>query len=223
MLVGRNGSVRSSIMKIVNGRKIFITSNGALTAESSASKKDRPLTILFIGRLNKTKGIENVLRLAADLKGTQVRLIVVGDAEFEPEYHFRMSNLVSQENIVWLHKPLSRNEILQLYHQADIFYLPSHMEGQSIVILDAIANGCIPVTSFVGGLDEFISHGKNGFQFDYNDYASQLSAIKELCSNQDLLMRLKNQTKQTHLPSWDNTTELLHSLYLEVVNGNNTN
>lgn len=218
-----SSSVRSSVIKIIKDKKIIITSNGALAAEGLIYTDNRPITILFIGRLNKTKGIENVLRLAKDLKNTKIRLIVVGDAEFEPKYHFEMAALSLQENVVWINKSLSRNEILKLYTQSDIFYLPSHMEGQSIVVLDAIANGCVPVTSFVGGLNEIISYGKNGFIFDYEDYDGQIIKIKELCRNQNLLMQLKKQTKQTLLPSWEETTELLHSIYLEVANGHNSN
>ena len=218
-----SSSVRDSVMKIVDNKEIVITSNGALAIQSPWAESRRPITILFIGRLNKTKGIENVLRLAKDIKGTKIRLIVVGDAEFDPKYHYEMSDLSSQENILWIDKSLSRNEVLQLYTQADIFYFPSHMEGQSIVVLDAIANGCVPVTSFVGGLSEIISHGINGFLFDYSDYNGQIEIIRKLCQDNDFLTQIKKQTRNIHLPSWDDTAKLLHAIYCEVLNGNAKN
>lgn len=218
-----SNNVRTSVKKVEEGRDIVVTPNGARLATSSCSEKNRPLTILFIGRLNKTKGIENVLRLANDLRDTRIRLIVVGEAEFEQRYHNEMLNISSQRNVVWIRNSLPRNEVLQLYTQSDIFYFPSHMEGQPIVVLDAIANGCVPVASYAGGLSEIITPGENGFLFDYEDYTSQFAAIRELCSKQSLLTRIKRQTRQTCLPSWDDTATLLHSIYNKITNGNDTN
>jgi len=60
----------------------------------------------------------------------------------------------------------------------DIFVLPSRSEAFSNSLLEAMACGCCPVASRVGGNPELIRHGENGMLFDAGD-AGQLSAVLE--------------------------------------------
>jgi glycosyltransferase involved in cell wall biosynthesis len=60
----------------------------------------------------------------------------------------------------------------------DIFVLPSRSEALSNSLLEAMACGCCPVASRVGGNVELIRHGENGMLFDAGD-AGQLSSVLE--------------------------------------------
>ena len=60
----------------------------------------------------------------------------------------------------------------------DIFVLPSQSEALSNSLLEAMACGCCPVASRVGGTPELIRHGENGMLFEAGD-VEQLSDVLE--------------------------------------------
>ena len=207
-------NVSKSVAALFPDISTIITENGyAVSGNAKSEKKISDFTVLYIGRLNKTKGIENVLRLAEDIKNTDIKLIIAGSAEFDKIYDFRVAEIVNHKNIHWISHSLSRNEIMQLYDTADVLYLPSQMEGRSLVVLDAIANGCVPVVSHVGNLENVITSNKNGYIFNYDDYTSQLKAILHLYSNRDCLKNMKEELLNTKLTSWEDTAKLLDKMY----------
>lgn len=78
-----SSGVKKSVEQIVSNREVIITPNGYSLSENYLKKKDHPFTILFIGRLNKTKGIENIINFAQRIQNSDLRLIIVGASEFE--------------------------------------------------------------------------------------------------------------------------------------------
>ena len=118
-------------------------------------------------------------------------------------------------NIIWLNESLPKSRILEIYTESDVFYFPSHMEGSPLVVLDAIANGCIPVVSYAGSLHEIIENGVNGFISHYYDFDAQYSAIAELSRNRSLFYSIRENVMKTRLPSWENTADILMKIYSE--------
>ena len=212
-----SSGVKESIRQIVGDRKVIITPNGFSLAEETETEKEHPFTVLFIGRLNKTKGIENVIRLGQMIQNTDIRLIIAGAAEFDEKYDEQIAKLTEQRNIVWLKNSLPKSSILKLYTKSDVFYFPSHMEGSPLVVLDAVANGCIPVVSYAGSLHEIISNGVNGFLSAYDDFDSQYSAIMELARDTGLRRRIRKNLLMTRLPSWEDTADMLMKIYSKEV------
>lgn len=210
-------NVNKSLLKIFPDISPIITENGYIV---SCNKKietpNKSFTVLYIGRLNKTKGIDHVLRLAKDIINTGIKLYIVGSAEFDKVYDALVTKVADNKNVFWISRSLSRKEIMELYDLADVLYLPSQMEGRSQVVLDAIANNCVPVVSRVGNLENIITSYKNGFIFDYDDYQSHLDAIMYLFNNRECLYKMKAELQNTKLASWDDTAELLNKLYSKV-------
>lgn len=220
IICGVSRNVQKAVKSIFPKRDIIITDNGYSVAanDDCSVSSDRPFTILYIARLNKSKGIENVIKLAEDIKGSDIRLIIVGHAEFDKIYDAKMNNFIGISNIIWIKESLPYNEVLDLYKCADIFYFPSHMEGRPLVVLDAIANGCIPVVSKVGSLDDIIVDGKNGYLFDFDDYKNQYETIITLYKNPKLLHELKKNVLTTQLTSWNETAGKLDMIYRSICN-----
>lgn len=210
-----SNNVKKAVSSITN-RKITVVNNG-YSLSTGHHKKNSALNILFVGRLNKTKGIENVLCLIDDLKETNTTFTIVGDSEFDAIYHKKMVNISKyNSNVEWIKKSLSHRELLNLYSRSDIFYFPSHMEGRPLVVLDAIKNGCIPVVSYAGGMNEIINDGENGFISEYYDYSRQLNCIKELIQNETLRNYLQTNARNTELDSWEKAAKKLNQIYLNI-------
>ncbi len=59
--------------------------------------------------------------------------------------------------------PLSRNSLLTLYDNSDVLLFPSKYEGFSIVIIEGMSHGLVPITLQIPSAIEIISNRVNGF------------------------------------------------------------
>lgn len=121
--------VKTQIHKLFSERNVHITLNGSV-GTFTENQVYRPFIVLFIGRLNKTKGIESVINFAKKIQSTDIILHIVGISEFDKRYDDEAYNLEKElHNVIWTNKPITRKEIFYLYDMADVLYFPSAMEG----------------------------------------------------------------------------------------------
>ncbi|MDH3420618.1 MAG: glycosyltransferase, partial [Gammaproteobacteria bacterium] len=152
--------------------------------EDTAPVDPRKLfTFGFLGRVERSKGIETLLAAATDLeaRGALFRLRIAGRAE--PEY---LETLRKR----W---PLARIEYLgfvdapEFLRNVDTLVVPSEgMEGLPNGILEAFSQGVPVIGSATGGIPEAIEHGATGFVFrpgniaQLTDYMSRLQMNSKL-------------------------------------------
>jgi D-inositol-3-phosphate glycosyltransferase len=132
---------------------------------------DEGPVVLFVGRLERLKGIDRLIRAVASLKEIQPRLLIVGEdgnrrgeAEdlkklaFDLDFSDRVSfaGLVNYENLV------------DYYNAADVVAFPSFYESFGLVPLESMACGTPVVSTDVGNLRDIILEGKTGYVLDDN-------------------------------------------------------
>lgn len=143
-------------------------------------KLEWPLQLLFVGRLEKEKGIEHVLKIAALLgeSGINFELNVVGDGpEKEPSIRYvAASNLASR---VRFHGWISRLDLPRLYTKAHLLLFPSETEGWPKVISEAMAYGVVPLASAVSSIPQIIADIGCGVAIPPTNLSTYLSKIKE--------------------------------------------
>ena len=71
-------------------------------------------------------------------------------------------------------------EMPKIYHACDIFIFPAFNEVASISLLEAMAHGCVAITSDQNGTASYINNGNNGFVFDPNDMETLVRIIESL-------------------------------------------
>jgi len=102
------------------------------------------LTILMIGSSFLRKGSHWLIKALSFIEGSNVRLLIRGDV---PE-SYRVNIKDSRVSVV---PPLTREQLLAMYGQADVFVLPSIDEGFGMVVLEALGYGLpVVVTENVG-------------------------------------------------------------------------
>jgi glycosyltransferase involved in cell wall biosynthesis len=127
------------------------------------------LNLLFVGRLDRQKGIDLLLAVLSENPELPVHLTVVGSAVVEGADTQRLPNVTY---IDWLR----REDLAPYYAHADAVVVPSRWEGLPLVAAEALSFGTPVVASRVGGLTSLVEDGVSGFLFDAES-AVQLHAI----------------------------------------------
>lgn len=120
--------------------------------------------VLFVGHLRPAKGVHLLLEAFVYLTAgyPSLRLFLVGGANeaTEGSYLCQLRTLIAQSALqdrvtIWGPQP----DVLRFLHSADIFCLPSFVEGMSNALLEAMACGLICVAPPCAGGDELLADG----------------------------------------------------------------
>jgi glycosyltransferase involved in cell wall biosynthesis len=114
------------------------------------------LVLLCVGRLDKGKGVENLLeafRMVQSRATRPVSLVIVGDGSLRLSLMRSCSNL----NNVFFTGSISRNDVISAYRESDLFVMPSEGgEGMPTVLLEAMAAGLPIVSTRIPGTVEIV-------------------------------------------------------------------
>jgi glycosyltransferase involved in cell wall biosynthesis len=163
-----------------------VFSHAQVTPVCSASQ-DTDVNILFLSRIEKSKGIYEAIDAFRRLKAKwpSVTMTVAGDGldrKNAEEY-------VGTEGIkgVWFLGWITGEQKHKAFAEADIYLLPTTWgEGMPISVLEAMAYGLPIVTRPVGGLADFFEQGKMGFTTDSRDPQVFASLLERLIVNRRL-------------------------------------
>lgn len=142
--------------------------NGVDLEEFSPARAPRaggPLRIITVSRLISRKRIDVLLEAARRIRNTvptPFRIDLVGDGVDRPRLE-SVSAAAGLADIVHFRGNASRDELPDIYRDADLFVLPSLAEGMPNVVLEAIASGLPVITTDTGGSFELVVAGENGF------------------------------------------------------------
>ncbi|MBW4509784.1 MAG: glycosyltransferase family 4 protein [Scytonematopsis contorta HA4267-MV1] len=144
------------------------------------------LKIIYCGRLSEyQKRIFDTLEIAYLLKQWRVNfhLTLVGDESNRDVLKLRIRHL-DLEDCVRIIGPLTAEQLVEQFKLHHIFLQVSEFEGLSIALLQAMANGLIPVVSKVAsGVTEIVEHGVNGYFAERGDVHSFASILQDLATD----------------------------------------
>jgi glycosyltransferase involved in cell wall biosynthesis len=121
--------------------------------KAAAAKPDGPpYRLVFAGRLEPDKGADVAVDTTVELagKGIPVVLDLVGDGSLRSWAEERAA--AAPPGTVTVHGWCSRARLEALLSEAHVLVLPSRSEGFPKVVAEAMAFGCVPLTSDVGDL-----------------------------------------------------------------------
>jgi glycosyltransferase involved in cell wall biosynthesis len=139
--------------------------------------------VAFVGRLSEEKrplAFVSVLKALAGTPG--LRAIMVGDGILAEAVTAAISDAGLSDVIIRVGF-LRREQVADVYGAADILVLTSTIEGQPLVVLEALASGCPVAATNVGDLPRIISDGRNGYLVDPDrplDIAARLKIFFDL-------------------------------------------
>lgn len=128
---------------------------------------DKPL-VLYVGRIDPDKSIEVLMRaIPKILAKTPAHFVLIGKGGAVKQCRAIAERLGVAPSVTFtgaLHPDSA--DLPQLYRHADLFVIPSEIETQSIVTLEAMAAGLPIAAAKAGALTELVGHGENGFLFE---------------------------------------------------------
>lgn len=165
------------------------------------TKLASPPLFIVPGRIEPPKGQKDAVRLLAKLSesGLEARLIFVGE-KYSGSYYLEIENEIKElqlEGKVVFKPMLTQDQLIDLYHQADICFFPSyHKTGYSRVPLEAMACGCLIISYGNEGSDEIIQDRQTGFLVTPGDYGGMSAAIQEILSNPGMARELLGNARK---------------------------
>lgn len=156
---------------------------------------DDTVHFLFVGRIMKEKGVNELFDAMIRLKEKYDNVILDIVGFFEDEYKELVVDL-EKKNIVKFHG--FQQEVRPYYKNAHCVVLPSYHEGMSNVLLEASATGRLIITSNIPGCKEAVDEYKTGFTCpikDSNQLFIQLDKVMQLDSEQRKQMGIKAREK----------------------------
>jgi L-malate glycosyltransferase len=112
-----------------------------------------------------------------------VKLLMVGGGYEEEPLRQRAAELGVSEDVTWI--PAQR-DVAKWMRAIDIFVLPSRSESFPNGLLEAMACGCCPVGSEVGGVPELVENEKSGLLFASGDVGALSERLALLLTNDRL-------------------------------------
>ena len=162
-------------------------------------RRDDLITFLFVGRLVKDKGVEELVEAFERLyeKNRKCRLWMVGYYEgvldpISPETDKRMARC---EGIDYVGSKWN-DELLAYYAAADCFVCPSYREGFPNVVLEAGAMGLPSIVTDINGSREIIIEGENGTIVPTRDVDSLHAAMEEMVGEKEWREEMGNRARQ---------------------------
>lgn len=177
----------------------------------SDSQHDRPLRVLYVGRLSQQKALPRLVHALAAM--TQpAEALLIGDGEERPV----IEDLVQRYGLDNVQLPGRRHgdELVATYRWADVFVLPSDREGMPLVALEAMACGLPVIATDVVGNRELL----DGIGLLVQPDAAALAAALDQVAENDILR--SELSKQSLVAAENYTVERLvarlNRLYAEV-------
>jgi glycosyltransferase involved in cell wall biosynthesis len=134
------------------GMRAFVVPNGVTVPGASRHvASDGELRLLYFGRLDPIKGLENLLEACARVRkehAIRLRLAVAGDGEADYVRTLRdRIAVLGIADIVSMHGWAERSEKARFFEQTDVLAVPSYKESFAMVVAEALSHGIPVITS----------------------------------------------------------------------------
>jgi len=177
-LINVIGIDEDKIVQIYNGVDTERFTNAGKVVDSSGPR------IVFgtLGRQDSIKGLDVLIEALCQLRASRpelvptVRVVLAGDGPNHERYK-TMIEETGLSNMVEMPGPVE--DVPELLRSYDFFVQPSHNEGISNTVLEAMATGLPVIATSVGGNPELIRDGEEGLLVDRGDAGALCACLEK--------------------------------------------
>lgn len=121
--------------------------------------------VVFAGRLAEQKGVGPLLEavVQAKARGPRFHLLVCGTGELDEPLRAQVVSSGLADDVTFAGF-VAKEELLQVFHRADVGVVPSIWEPFGYVAIEMLACGLPTVVNAVDGLDMIVEHERSGYK-----------------------------------------------------------
>ncbi len=172
---------------------------------------------LYLGRISTAKNVESLLKAwKHSYMGNNSRLVIVGDGPLAPSLQMFYEDV---EGISWFGYVSNEQQRIEILRGADVFILPSLVEGLSLALLEAMSCGLACVATDAGADGEVLEKGA-GVILNTHNVTGQLQTLLPLFRDHpELTTLLGKKARQRVLERYTLNRNIaqLEMLYAEVL------
>lgn len=225
-----------SIIPQIASYQCPISINDVFYKKRWSIEKVEPHSIICTASGYPLKGLHMVLKALALLKRDfpDVKLYIPGDKMIsdgtiqwmlrKKGYKRYIEKLISQlgieDNIIWMGR-VSQAVLAEQYSKTNVFVLSSSIENHSSSLIEAMIVGTPSIATNVGGVPEYVIHGKNGYLYRFEEYEIMAGYVKELFNDEQLARKISQNAVST-VGRIHNNTEVFDrmiAIYTDVLKG----
>lgn len=174
-------------------QQITLEQQNQLRDELNISASD--FVFVFVGRLVKDKGINELVSAFSKLEGNNVKLLLVGpfEEELDPLLPETLNEINSNENIIsvgW------QSDVRPYFAISDALVFPSYREGFPNVVMQAGAMGIPSIVTNINGCNEIIIDNENGVIIPPKNEKRLYDAMLLFLNNPNEVERMANNSRK---------------------------
>ncbi|NQT06186.1 MAG: glycosyltransferase family 4 protein [Candidatus Omnitrophica bacterium] len=223
----------------VSNEKIFYIPNGVnkgffgAAADRDTSRKRLGIdafkkVILTVGRNHSKKGFDKIPYIIKSLskKRDDFVWLLIGRGNEKIARMARKEGvgrfLVVKESLTdggtESRRDFPSRELVDIYKAADLFVLPTLIEGCSTVITEAMAAGLPIISTDVDGVRDMVTHNDTGLLCGKHDFEGMAENISAIMDDRGLYKRIKrNVLAKTEGLDWSNVADKYLNVYEEII------
>ncbi|NJM67089.1 MAG: glycosyltransferase family 4 protein [Acaryochloris sp. RU_4_1] len=153
-LLMRLGVPEAKLVVIPNGVDTDKYSPGPSTFKAELQTER---IVVYQGRISIEKNVESLLKAWRQIQmPVHAKLVIVGDG---PLLNVHMATYSSDQNVLWLGAIADEHRRIEILRSADVFVLPSFVEGLSLSLLEAMSCGVACLATDAGADGEVLADG----------------------------------------------------------------
>jgi glycosyltransferase involved in cell wall biosynthesis len=175
---------------------------GVRVPDAARAPARGPLRLLYVGRLDRSKGILDLPAIHRHLaaSGVDAAWTIHGAG---PDADLLRRAWPAGAPVRWS-GPAPMERVLALYPEHDVLVMPSRAEGLPVALLEAMAAGVVPVVSdLASGIPEVVEPGVTGERPAVGDVAGFAAAIAGLALDRDRLEHMSRAARRTVVERFD--------------------
>jgi D-inositol-3-phosphate glycosyltransferase len=179
--------------------------------------------VLFVGRIQRLKGLEVLVRAFAQLADLDAELLIVGGrpgTSHETREISRLQHLAARLGVAERTRfmgAVAHEQLPAYYSAADVSAMPSSYESFGLVAVESLACGTPVVATRVGGLRSIVRDGESGLLVPWRDADLFAERLRLVLTNDALRSALATRARNSVLQyGWDRIADEHVALFNEV-------
>ena len=217
----KNAGLSKDVMPLSCGIDLerFKPTNDGSYLKRSLDIPTNKQVLLYVGRLDKEKRIDLILRALPDiLRVTSVHLVLAGIGK-EKQKLEELTEKLGIRKAVTFAGFVPDKDLQNIYRIADLFVTAGIAELQSIVTMEAMASGLPVVAVNAMALPELVHDGENGYLFSNGDSQMLAEKVIAILSNQTMRAQMSERSLQIIKDHDINRIiEKYEAIYNEIIN-----